>query len=96
MLCQRCSSCRCDVYASTFLVSSGPGISKRTIQLNAVVCVGLSLQLFTAAQTQLALHCGETTIQMPFTPEQGKSLDAALSKLLQTFAEKQGAARPKR
>lgn len=80
------------VYAIMFLISSGL-LSLHNIQLN--VSVALSLQP-SAAQTQLALHCGETTIQMPFTPDQGKSLDAALSKLLQTFAEKQAAERPKR
>jgi hypothetical protein len=51
---------------------------------------------YAVAGTQLSLHCGETTLQMPFTPQQGKTLDDALSKLLQTFAEKQAAARPKR
>lgn len=33
---------------------------------------------------------------MPFSPQQARTLDDALSKLLQTFAEKQSAARPKR
>lgn len=42
------------------------------------------------------MHLGETTIQLPFTPQQAKTLDAELSKLLQTFAEKQAAQRPKR
>eukprot|EP00879_Flechtneria_rotunda_P007861 GHRR01008237.1.p1 GENE.GHRR01008237.1~~GHRR01008237.1.p1 ORF type:complete len:158 (+),score=36.21 GHRR01008237.1:233-706(+) len=49
-----------------------------------------------ASTTQLALHVGETTIQMPFTTVQGKVLDTALAKLLQTFSEKQEAKRPKR
>lgn len=42
------------------------------------------------------MHLGETTIQLPFTAQQAKTLDAELSKLLQTFAEKQAAQRPKR
>lgn len=49
-----------------------------------------------ASATQLALHCGDTTLQLPFSPEQGKALNDALSKLLQTFADKQAAERPKR
>jgi hypothetical protein len=46
--------------------------------------------------SQLALHIGETTLQMPCTPAQAQKLDAALAKLLQTFSDKQAAKRPKR
>jgi hypothetical protein len=49
-----------------------------------------------AAAQHLALHIGETTIQLPFTPAQAQQLDAELAKLLQTFADKQAAKRPKR
>jgi hypothetical protein len=49
-----------------------------------------------AAAQHLALHIGETTIQLPFTPAQAQQLDAELAKLLQTFSEKQAAKRPKR
>ncbi|KAF6256594.1 hypothetical protein COO60DRAFT_1270532 [Scenedesmus sp. NREL 46B-D3] len=49
-----------------------------------------------AAAQQLALHIGETTIQLPFTPAQAQQLDAELAKLLQTFADKQAAKRPRR
>lgn len=61
------------------------------LQSSQVCCA-----LFVVPSTQLALHCGETTLQMPFSPQQAQTLDAALSKLLQTFAEKQAATRPKR
>ncbi|WIA18135.1 hypothetical protein OEZ85_009611 [Tetradesmus obliquus] len=50
----------------------------------------------TAAAQHLALHIGETTIQLPFSPAQAQQLDADLAKLLQTFADKQAAKRPKR
>lgn len=49
-----------------------------------------------AAGTQLALHLGDTTLQLPFSPAQARVLDEALTKLLQTFADKQAAKRPKR
>lgn len=48
------------------------------------------------AATRLALHIGETTIQLPFGADQAKTLDTALAKLLQTFADKQEAKRPRR
>jgi hypothetical protein len=48
------------------------------------------------AAGHLALHIGETTIQLPFSPAQAQQLDAELAKLLQTFADKQAAKRPKR
>jgi hypothetical protein len=50
----------------------------------------------TAAAQHLALHIGETTIQLPFSPAQAQQLDAELAKLLQTFSDKQAAKRPKR
>jgi hypothetical protein len=49
-----------------------------------------------AAAQHLALHIGETTIQLPFSPAQAQQLDAELAKLLQTFSDKQAAKRPKR
>lgn len=43
------------------------------------------------------LHVGsDTTIGVPFTAANARALDAALTELLKTFAEKQKAARPKR
>jgi hypothetical protein len=49
-----------------------------------------------AAAQHLALHIGDTTIQLPFSPAQAQQLDAELAKLLQTFSDKQAAKRPKR
>lgn len=71
------------------------GILCMLVQRFATVRTRLMIS-YAVAGTQLSLHCGETTLQMPFTPQQGQTLDEALSKLLQTFAEKQAAARPKR
>jgi len=50
----------------------------------------------TAVTSRLHLHVGETTISVPFTPEQAQVLDAAVAALLVTFAEKAKATRPKR
>lgn len=53
----------------------------------------LTVASFCAA---LSLHVGETTISFPFSPERAKQLDGAFNALLQTFATKQKAERPKR
>ena len=44
----------------------------------------------------LTLHIDQTSVTVPFKPENGRDLDGALQVLLQTFAEKQKAERPKR
>jgi len=46
--------------------------------------------------TKLTLHVDQTSISFPLKVESGKSLQAALQTLLQTFAEKQKAERPQR
>ena len=48
------------------------------------------------AGEQLALHVGETTISFPFKPQQARAITASISGLLETFAAKQKAERPKR
>jgi hypothetical protein len=50
----------------------------------------------TADADRLSLHIGETTLTLPFTPQQGAELEAALNALLATFADKAKAERPRR
>ena len=45
---------------------------------------------------RLSLHVGETTLTLPFTPQQGAELEDALNALLKTFADKAKAERPRR
>ncbi len=52
--------------------------------------------MFLRVGQKLALHVGETTISFPFTPEQAHSISASLRSLLETFAAKQKAERPRR
>jgi hypothetical protein len=42
------------------------------------------------------LHVNDTTISFPFAEAQAKEVSAAINGLLQTFAAKQSAERPKR
>ena len=49
-----------------------------------------------ADANRLSLHIGETTLTLPFTPQQGAELEAALNALLATFADKAKAERPRR
>jgi hypothetical protein len=44
----------------------------------------------------MAIHVGETTIAFPFKREQAQQLSSSVRTLLETFAEKQKAERPKR
>lgn len=44
----------------------------------------------------MAIHVGETTIDFPFKRDQAQQLSASVRGLLETFAEKQKAERPKR
>ncbi|KAK9904865.1 hypothetical protein WJX75_004243 [Coccomyxa subellipsoidea] len=46
--------------------------------------------------TTLDLHVNDTTISFPFAEAQAKEVSAAINGLLQTFAAKQSAERPKR
>lgn len=62
----------------------------------AATCYACVLPAPQQLQPQLALHIGDTTIQMPFSAAQAQQLDAALATLLQTFADKQEAKRPRR
>ena len=48
------------------------------------------------AGQKLALHVGETTISFPFTPQQARNVSASITSLLETFAAKQKAERPRR
>jgi hypothetical protein len=48
------------------------------------------------AGKKLQLNIGETSIAVPFEPEQAQQLDAAFKKLMETFAQKAKAERPKR
>jgi len=50
----------------------------------------------TSAGTRLDLHVNETTITFPFAEAQAKDVSTAINNLLQTFAAKQAAERPKR
>lgn len=47
-------------------------------------------------RADFTLHIDQTSVTVPFKPENGRDLDGALQLLLQTFAEKQKAERPKR
>ncbi|KAK9807576.1 hypothetical protein WJX72_003139 [[Myrmecia] bisecta] len=49
-----------------------------------------------AAGSSLTLHIGDTTVAFPFKHEQAKDLSGSITKLIQTFAAKQKAERPKR
>ena len=44
----------------------------------------------------MAFHIGETTVSFPFSREQAEKLSGSVRGLLETFAEKQKAERPKR
>ncbi len=44
----------------------------------------------------MSFHIGETTVQFPFKREQAQQLSSSVQSLLETFAEKQKAERPKR
>ncbi len=44
----------------------------------------------------MAFHIGETTVSFPFNREQAQKLSGSVKGLLETFAEKQKAERPKR
>ncbi len=44
----------------------------------------------------LSLHIAETTISFPFDPVEAQGVNSAITGLLQTFAAKQAAERPKR
>lgn len=58
--------------------------------------LSLTLVLSLSAGKHFSLHVGETTIDVPFQLQQAKDLDASFATLLQTFADKQKAERPKR
>ncbi|KAK9813628.1 hypothetical protein WJX73_000760 [Symbiochloris irregularis] len=49
-----------------------------------------------AGSPTLALHIGETVVAFPLSRQRGQELQSAVKALLQTFAEKQKAERPKR
>jgi len=49
-----------------------------------------------ADDQQLSLHVGETTISFPFKPQQAQAISSSIKSLLETFAAKQKAERPKR
>ena len=50
----------------------------------------------TPTGASIDLHVNETTITFPFAEAQAKEIVAAINNLLQTFAAKQAAERPKR
>ncbi|GMH35184.1 hypothetical protein BSKO_03052 [Bryopsis sp. KO-2023] len=86
------SGCRGCVRAPCFLRGRQSGTSRMAVlqggarrRLNAV-----------SVDTKLTLHMGITTLSLPFSVEEGKSLQAQFDALLKTFAEKQAAERPKR
>lgn len=49
-----------------------------------------------AAPKRLQLHVGETTLDVPFSVDKAQQLQGAFQQLLQSFADKQKATRPKR
>ena len=64
--------------------------------------IGSTLRIFLTGAAfvgpgqKLALHVAETTISFPFTPQQAHNMSASIRGLLETFAAKQKAERPKR
>lgn len=67
-----------------------------SIDLTAKLMCTLSNISASAVATKLDLHAGDATISLPFSHEQGKQLSAAIQGIMETFAAKQQAARPKR
>ena len=62
------------------------------------IALTLTKMTFVVGRTgaKLALHIGETTISFPFTPQQARSVTNSINSLLETFAAKQKAERPRR
>lgn len=50
----------------------------------------------TVAGAPFAFHIGETTVSIPFGRAEAEKLSGSIQSLLETFAEKQKAERPKR
>jgi hypothetical protein len=55
-----------------------------------------SFQPLPVAGQHLSLHIAETTVSFPFARAEGQAVSSAIAGLLQTFAAKQAAERPKR
>ncbi|KAG0578376.1 hypothetical protein M758_4G016300 [Ceratodon purpureus] len=83
-------------------------VAARPSSLSAVAASPFQLRLLPvsrrfpicAAQVQakapITLHIGETSLTIPFSLESAKGLSSAITGLLGTFKEKEGAVRPKR